>query len=196
VVPRFSERTALLVIDVQKGHDDPKFGRRNNPQAEARIAALLDAWRRSNRPVIHVQHHSRNAASPFHPTRSGSAIKDEAAPRPGEPIIQKHENSAFIGTNLESFLRERGIDTLVCVGLTTPHCVSTTARMAGNLGFRTFVVADATAANDGNVDWSWRGRGAEAVDPDLVHAISLATLHGEFATVLDSQAVLQSLSSR
>jgi nicotinamidase-related amidase len=186
------ENAALIVIDVQKGHDDPRFGRRNNPDAEQRIAALLDMWRRTGRPVVHVQHSSRNEHSAFHASSPGFALKEEVLPHPGETLLVKSESSAFMGTSLEQLLKGRGIETLVLVGLTTPHCVSTTARMAGNMGFRTYVVADATAANDGTADWSWAAHRPEGVDADTVHAISLATLHGEFVTVIQSGDIASS----
>src|SRR5689334_16157328 len=116
--------TALIIIDVQKGFDEPYWGARNNPQAEANIAHLLKQAR-------------------------ANAFKDIAAPREGEPIIGKDVNSAFIGTDLEARLRAAGVDEVIIAGLTTPHCISTTARMASNLGFRTIVVSDATAAHAG-----------------------------------------------
>ena len=175
---------ALLLIDVQVGLADPRLGERNNPHAEERMAELLAAWRRSGRPVVHVQHLSTNPGSPLRPELPGVEIDPRVRPLPGEPLFQKHVNSAFIGTGLEAHLRERGIGTLVVAGLTTDHCVSTTVRMAGNLGFRTYLVADATAchpkvAHDGT-----------AYDAQLVHDTALASLHGEFAEVVESVAVL------
>jgi nicotinamidase-related amidase len=108
-----------------------------------------------------------------------------AAPKATEPVYHKHVNSAFIGTSLERDLRQEGSDTLVIVGLTTNHCVSISARMAGNLGFTTFVVSDATAtvariAVDGTL------RSAEAV-----HSAALSDLHREFATVVDTAEILK-----
>jgi nicotinamidase-related amidase len=129
------QNAALIVIDVQEGFDDPQWGSRNNPDAETVIAALLAAWRETARPVFHVQHLSSSEGSPLNPRSAGCEIKDVVRPRGNEQIIQKRVNSAFIGTQLEEALRQREIGTLVIVGLTTPHCVSTSARMAGNLGF-------------------------------------------------------------
>lgn len=114
-----SANTALLLIDVQQGLDDPRWGKRNNPGAERNIAALLTAWRRTHRPVIHVQHMSQEPDSPLRPEHPGNAFKPEAMPEPGEPVFQKTVNSAFIGTDLEAHLRARQIDTVVLVGLTT-----------------------------------------------------------------------------
>src|SRR5713101_3883893 len=187
---KIPNNTALIVIDVQQGHDDPRFGRRNNPEAEGRIAVLLDAWRTSGLPVIHVQHLSIRPESAFHPSHPGVAIKPIVAPREDETLIQKSANSAFIGTTLEQMLHERGIETVILTGLTTPHCVSSTARMAGNLGFATYVVSDATAANEGTVDLSFPGGSSIRMDPELVHMVSLATINGEFVTVVDTAEVV------
>jgi nicotinamidase-related amidase len=176
---------ALLIIDVQQGFDEPALGRRNNPGAEGNIARLLAAWRDSGRPVFHVQHLSTDPGSPLRPGQPGVEIKDLVRPRGGEPVIPKRVNSAFIGTDLEARLRQAGIAVLVIAGLTTDHCVSTTVRMAGNLGFRTYLVGDATATFD-RVGPDGRPHRAEEV-----HAISLASLHGEFATVVDTAAALR-----
>ena len=178
----------LLIIDVQQGLDDPLLGSRNNPLAEERMAQLLMAWRSAKRPVFHVQHLSTSSESPLHPAKPGVAIKEEVKPQPGELLFQKRVNSAFIGTDLEQRLRDSGYGTLVIGGLTTPHCVSTTARMAGNLGFDTFVVSDATAAFEIT---DQKGRKFSA---DEVHNLSLAAMDGEFATVVETTAVLEALS--
>ncbi|GAC1324763.1 MAG: cysteine hydrolase family protein [Chloroflexota bacterium] len=178
---------ALIIIDVQKGMDDPANGRRNNPEAEENIARLLAAWRRTNRPVIHVQHLSRHANSPFWPGRPGVEIKDMVRPREDEPVIQKHVNAAFIGTSLKKHLTTQRIDTLVITGLTTDHCVSATTRMAGDLDFQTYVVSDATAAFDRE------GPDGVIYPAADVHGVSLASLHREFATVIDTGSLLHLL---
>jgi nicotinamidase-related amidase len=175
---------ALISIDVQQGFDDPGWGRRNNPDAERHIAALLAAWRAGNRPVFHVQHHSTSPGGRFRPGTPGVAHKPAAAPMPGEPVISKTVNSAFIGTDLELQLRAAGIDTLVIVGLTADHCVSTTTRMAGNLGFTAWIVADATAC------FERIGPDGRRFSAELMHDAALASLHGEFATVVWTETLL------
>lgn len=181
------KNAVLLIVDVQQGLADPRRGERNNPEAEHRMAELLAAWRASGRPVFHVQHMSREPGSPLRPGLPGNAIKDEVKPVEGEPLFQKSVNSAFIGTDLEAELRRCGYDTLIVFGLTTEHCVSTTVRMAGNLGFTTYVVADATAA------FATTGRDGRRYSAAEVHELSLAILDGEFATVVDTGAVLSAL---
>jgi nicotinamidase-related amidase len=177
--------SALLLIDVQQGFDDLSFwGARNNPGAEANMARLLAAWRSAGRPVFHVKHNSRNPRSPLHPANAGNAIKPGVAPLPGEPVLEKDVNSSFIGTDLEARLRSAGVTGLVIVGLTTPHCVSTTTRMAANLGFNVRLVADATAAFD------WKAHDGRTILAEEMHYQALASLHGEFAEVVTTDTLL------
>ncbi|MDB5678824.1 cysteine hydrolase family protein [Sphingomonas bacterium] len=184
---RFPQNTALLVIDVQRGFDDPAWGPRNNPGAEANIATLIAAWRAAHAPVMHVHHNSPKLSGRLRWGTPGGEPKPEALPTGTEPVYRKTVNSAFIGTRLSADLYERGITTLVIAGLTTNHCVSTTARMAGNLGFRTFVAADATAAfARANLDGAIRSA-------EEVHQAALSDLHDEFARVIDTHWLIAAL---
>jgi nicotinamidase-related amidase len=180
---------ALLIIDVQQGFDDAFWGRRNNPLAEAHIVRLLEAWRAQQWPIIHVQHQSRIANSPLHPANPGYALKAQVQPLPGETLITKQVNSAFIGTSLETLLRQRHITTLVVIGLTTNHCVETTVRMAGNLGFLTYLVGDATATFDRV------GPDGKLHRAEDIYTISLTSIHGEFAQVVTTDEVLEEIQA-
>jgi nicotinamidase-related amidase len=179
-----ADRTALLVIDVQRGFDDPCWGPRNNPAMESRLTELLAAWRARRRPVLHARHMSTVPGSPLRPGQRGNDFKVEAKPRPGEPVVEKNVNSCFIGTTLDEDLRRAGIAGLVLAGLTTNHCVSTTARMAGNLGYTTWVVSDACATFDRI------GPDGVLYPADLVHGSALSDLHGEFATVVPARMLI------
>lgn len=181
--------TVLLLIDVQEGFKDPKWGRRNNPCAEAKIAQVLKNWRVTGRPIIHVQHVSQERASVFAPESPGIALQEFAQPVNGELLLQKRVNSAFIGTELDRSLKERGATALVVVGFTTDHCVSSTVRMAANLGYRTIVLADGTAT------FERRDGDNKPVGPEIIHQIHLLSLQGEFAEVVDADMVL-SLSEK
>jgi nicotinamidase-related amidase len=182
---KLASKAALVIIDFQKAIDDPKWGRRNNPEAEARTAALLGVWRATGRPVVHVQHLSREADSPYRPGQPGCDFKEALRPGAGEILVQKQTNNAFLDTGLEASLRDRGVDAVVVTGVLLHNSVDATVRMAGNLGFETWLVEDATASVD-VVDLSGRRWPAEDV-----HALSLALLSGEYAEVVSTQDVLQ-----
>ena len=186
---RLPADTVLIVIDVQEGIDDPRWGPRNNPEAEANIAALIAAWRAESLPLVHVRHDSVDPASPYAPHGPGHRFKRCAAPLDGETVIGKNANSAFIGANLEGLLDELGATTLVLCGALTPNSVEATARHAGNLGYQVFVVADACWAVD-KVDL--RGKRWPAED---VHALSLAHLQGEYASVVDTATTLRAAAA-
>lgn len=183
-----SSRPALLLVDVQQALDDPVWGPRNNPDLERHVALLLQEWRAAGAPVLHVQHLSTSPTSPLRPGTPGVAFKPEAAPIGGEPVFQKRVISTFIGTDLEDHLRKRGIRALVMAGLTTDHCVSTTVRMAANLGFEVAVVDDATATFDRE------GSGGVRHAAALVHEVTLASLRGEFAEVVSTAEALRWLT--
>ena len=168
----------LLLVDVQQGFDDPRWGERNNPEAEAAIASVLAAWRRARAPLVHVRHRS-GPDGVFQPGSAAFEFKPEATPLAGEPVVEKSVNAAFIGTDLEHRLRRDGVDEVLIVGFTTDHCCSTTARMAANLGFTTYFCADATATFARHMPTG------ETFAADLMHRTALASLSGEFAAIID-----------
>jgi nicotinamidase-related amidase len=182
---KLPEDTVLIVVDVQKAFDHPSWGKRNNSNAEANIAEILGRWRAAKRPIIHVHHRSSRPEGLFHPDSPGFEVKREGLPLEGEAVLFKSVNSSFIGTGLEQRLREQGVATLVIVGLTTDHCVSTTTRMAGNLGFATYLVADATAT------FERRGPDGRHFSAEEIHDTALASLHEEFATVINTDAIVE-----
>jgi len=177
----------LLLIDIQTGFENPSWGERNNPAAEDRAADLIAYWRKNDLPVIHVKHVSTTPGSPL--SGSGTLFKPQAAPISGETIFEKAVNSAFIGTNLHEHLTSIGTKEVTICGLTTPHCISTTTRMAANLGFKVWLVADACASFTSNADVSFDD--GPALTADEIHRTALAHLHGEFAHVCQSSDILQ-----
>ncbi|MCT8162033.1 cysteine hydrolase family protein [Pseudoruegeria sp. SHC-113] len=171
----------LLLIDFQRGFESPVWGARNNPEAEERAARLLSHWRSLSLPLFHVRHISTEPGSPLGPGTGGTEFIPALAPLAGEPVYEKSVNSAFIGTSLEADLRAAGVEDLVICGLTTPHCVSTSCRMAGNYGFRVTLAHDACAAFAANANTGWDRRLAP-MDPEAIHAAAVSHLHGEFVT--------------
>jgi len=174
------DNAVLLVIDVQIGIDDLFSAGRNNPSAEDNTASIIKQWRQSGREVIHVKHNSTEPDSPLRPELPGNQFKPQCAPLQSEVIFEKSVNSAFIGTGLEDYLRKNAINDLVIVGLTTDHCVSTSTRMAANLGFNVVLVGDATATF-GRIDKEGREFSAE-----VIHNVNLCSLDGEFCRVVNT----------
>ncbi|NLR75795.1 cysteine hydrolase family protein [Leeia aquatica] len=171
---------ALIIIDMQQGMSWPAPDVRNNLGAEAVIAALLAEWRQRGAPIVHVRHISRTPGSPFWPGQLGVEFQPALQPLPHEHVVEKNVPDAFVHSGLERWLHVRGIDRIVIVGVSTNNSVESTARSGGNLGFKTFVIADACFAFKGQ-DHDGVPRTAQEV-----HAMALANLHGEYATVLTS----------
>lgn len=178
---------ALIIIDMQKCMASPAAGERNNPQAERHIAALLGAWRQAGATVVHVHHLSRHPQSGFWPGQPGAQFQDALAPLAGEHIVAKNVPDAFVHSGLERWLRVRGITRLLIAGVSTNNSVEATARSAGNLGFDTQVLADATFAF-AMPDYAGTPRSAGEV-----HAMSLANLDGEYAAITDTTSALAQL---
>ena len=173
---KVSPSAALIIIDVQKGFDEPFWGKSNNPDAAKVMEDVLRRFRSNGRKIIHVRHDSLNPNSALKAGKPGFEFKNEVRPLEHETIITKHVSSAFIGTRLESILREMAKPEVYIMGLTTDHCVSVTARMSGNLGFKTFVIRDACAAHANVLD----GR---KIDAETVHNVNLASIEGDFAQI-------------
>ena len=181
---------ALVVIDVQRAFDlwEAAGKRRNNPDAVARVADLLAAFRAARAPIFHVRHRSTRPGSSFAPAGPGYPVRDEARELAGEPVVVKEVNSAFIGTDLEAQLRAAGVRSVVICGATTNHCVETTTRMAGNLGFDTWLVRDAT--------WTFDRTGPDGDEhtAEAIHAMTLSNLNDEFAHIASMAEVVEALS--
>jgi nicotinamidase-related amidase len=178
--------TALLVVDLQRAFDEWEAAgrRRNNPLAVTRIAELLTAFRDQGAQIFHIRHEGTRPNSSFRAGGTGYIVKDEAREMAGEPVIVKRVNSAFIGTDLETRLRGAGVKTLVICGATTNHCVETTTRMAGNLGFDVCLVRDATWTYDRT------GPDGEMHSAEDIYAMTLANLNGEFARIMSTAEIV------
>lgn len=182
-----SAKAALIVVDVQRAFDDPSWGARNNPAADAHIAALVDAFTDSEHAVVYIRHDGLNPEGRLHPSKAGHQFKNYLQ-HPPDLLVTKHVNSAFHGTpNLEAWLRQNHVtDVLIC-GITTNHCCETTARVAGNLRFRTFFILDATYT------FERLGPDGLVMTADELSRATATNLDGEFATVTTTREVLAAL---
>jgi nicotinamidase-related amidase len=178
-----NDKPALILVDIQKGFENLVYwgGQRNNSSAEKNCGELLKVWREGNLPVFHIKHCSSNPKSLLHESNDGNEFMDIVKPINNEPVIKKNVNSAFIGTDLKERLEKAKITKLVIAGLTTDHCVSTTTRMAGNFGFETYLVSDATAT------FNKKGIDGQNYSAELMHDTAIASLNEEFATIVTTE---------
>ena len=179
----------MLLVDIQKAFLEKDYPGliRNNEHAEFICGKILKKWRTLDLPIIHVRHSSTNPESKLHKSRPGFEFNDYVTPLETEMVLTKEVNSAFIGTNLENILIKSHIDTWVIVGMTTNHCISTTVRMSGNLGFDTYLISDSTAC------YNTKGLNGEIIACNTIYNSALASLQEEFATVIDSKELFDIL---
>ena len=194
MIPKFDKTTTLLLIDVQKGVNDTRYyggatGRRNNPGAEENIRELLREWRQTGKKVAFTRHDSKEVGSPLKLSLESGSQLPGFDPADSDIVVTKDVNSGFIGTPLELELHRVGAGRLVVAGFFTNVCVETTVRMAGNMGFDTYLVHDACATTNRV------GLDGTDYDPNLVHAMSIANLHGEFCTALSTRDAIDLLIS-
>ncbi len=189
----FGEASALVIIDFTKGFADPNvLGGGNIPQAIVNTQKLLAGARKAGIPVAYTRHAYAADGSDFGlfnvklPTNNllrvghpNVEIVPELAPRPGELVIDKQYPSAFVGTNLASWLAGKRIDTLIVAGCTTSGCVRASAVDAMCAGFRPMVVRDCV--------------GDRAEGP---HEANLFDLQQKYADVIALDAALGHLSKR
>ena len=175
-------KRALLVIDAQIGFQSGHFGPRNNPDMETNCRKILKAFRDAGEIILHIKHLSKEKDSPLRSDLPGVAFIEGLEPGESEKVFHKHVHSAFIGTDLEVHVRKQLITSMVAIGFTSDHCVSTTVRMGCDLGLEMTMVSDATATFD-------RGE----IPAEIIHRSSLASLSGEFAQILTSSELISTL---
>jgi len=134
-------------------------------------------------PLVHIRHVGKPGGA-FDPDGPGGQIMTEVAPKEGETVIEKGLPNAFAGTNLNDVLKATARDTLTIVGFMTHMCVSSTARAALDLGYRTTVVDAACATRDLPLP---SGGVIPAAD---LHNAELAALSDRFASIAADSGAL------
>jgi len=180
-----STNPALLIIDIQYAIDQFSKHPRNNPMLEDNLAVMLKQWRTAKRPIYHIRHSSKFPDSPYHRDSGFFDFKAEVAPLTDEPIITKQENCAFVGTELDTLLRENNITELIICGVLTNHSIDATTRVGAALGYRIYLPDDLSASCgmtllDGSM-----------LTAEEVQNIYLSNLDGEYATVCHSHALYE-----
>ena len=178
-------KTALLIIDVQKDYfPDGKMELTGSLEASLKIRELLEYFRKTGKPVIHIQHISARPGAPFFlPNTPGMEFHENVTPKQGEKIFVKNFPNSFRETGLGGYLTENQISKLVIGGMMTHMCVDTTVRAAFDLGYECLVAGDCCATRN----LSYKDRKIEAAD---VQNSFLAALNGVFSKVLTTEEVL------
>ncbi len=177
-------RAVLLPVDMQQAFDAPGWPSRWNRAADAHGRALLAAWRRAGRTIIHVRHDSITPGSSLAPGQPGNAFRPGFEPLEDEAVVAKGVNSAFIGTDLDLRLKRLGARHVVTFGISTDMCVSTTVRTGANLGWDMILVPEACDCFD-----LPDGQGG-VIPAEQIHAAHVATLGFEFARLMSVDELL------
>ncbi|MEQ7922479.1 isochorismatase family protein [Xanthomonas sp. WHRI 1810A] len=178
----------LVILDVQDAIDRPNWDGKNNPEYVAVIQRLLDHWRSNGWPVLHVKHDEQTPTSSYYVHGPWNGIKKDVAPIKGETIIIKHENCAFISTELDAILKGMQVKRLVLTGVVIHNSMDATVRAGKALGYSIIIPSDATTAVP------VVGRDGKSWDATTVHELTLAILGDEYADVMSSDEVVAQLT--
>ncbi|WGS01769.1 cysteine hydrolase [Bradyrhizobium sp. ISRA443] len=179
--PRLGD-ACLVLIDIQNEYLAGPLALPDANAAIARATALLAQARDSGAAIFHIAHRGR-PGSLFDRTAERGAIVAPLAPRSGEAVIEKELPNAFAGTDLDTQLAATGRKELVLAGFMTHMCVSSTARAALDLGFRTTIDADSCATRD-----LPDGIGG-TIAAKVIHDVALAELSDRFAIIARGNAL-------
>ncbi|WGS23197.1 MULTISPECIES: cysteine hydrolase family protein [unclassified Bradyrhizobium] len=179
--PRLGD-ACLVLIDIQNEYLAGPLALPDANAAIARATALLAQARESGAAIFHIAHKGR-PGSLFDRTAERGAIVAPLAPRSGEAVIEKELPNAFAGTELDAQLAATGCKELVLAGFMTHMCVSSTARAALDLGFRTTIDADSCATRD-----LPDGIGG-TIAAKVIHDVALAELSDRFAIIARGDAL-------
>ncbi|NML18855.1 cysteine hydrolase family protein [Azohydromonas caseinilytica] len=175
-------RRALIVIDVQNEYvsGNLPIGYPDIDCSLAKVGHAMDAARAAGIPVVVVQHGTPPGTPIFARGSHGWELHPVVASRPRDHLVQKEKASAFEGTDLEAWLRERGIGTVTVAGYMTHNCVDTTVKHALLLGLAAEVLADATGSP------SYANR-AGAASARQIHESFMVVMQSGFANVMATQ---------
>jgi len=178
----------LLVIDVQNEYFNGKLPVTHPPNSLANVLRVIDSANVAGIPVVVVQHTAPQPDSTVF--RRGSTewqLRPEVAVRPRAALIHKALPGSFTGTDLEAWLREHQVDTVVIAGYMTQMCCDTTARQALHLGFKVEFLSDAT----GTLDIT---NTAGKVSAEELHRAILVTQQMRFSEVLTADQWIARIS--
>lgn len=181
--------TALLVIDVQNEYFSGRLPVTYPAGSLANITKAMDAAAARGVPVMVIQHTAvQPGAVTFVKGSEAWELHPEIAKRKHNALIEKNLPSSFAGTNLDAWLKEHGISTVVIAGYMTQMCCDTTAREAFHRGYRVVFLSDAT----GTLAFT---NAAGSVTAEDLHKTILVVQQTRFSTVMDTVSWLAGISA-
>jgi ureidoacrylate peracid hydrolase len=148
-------RTAVIVVDMVNEFLEPggKMVLAGGTGLYAPVNALLDAAHQAHLPVFYTNQWLRPDDALFKKRIPhclmdtwGAHIVDALHRSPDDIIVPKRRYSAFFGTDLDLYLRERTIATVLVTGVVTNICVRSTVHDAFFLGYEVVVPVECVAA--------------------------------------------------
>lgn len=171
-------KEALLVIDVQNDYFPGGACELYHAyEAEKKIQSCIKESRKMGRPVIYMQHFNPPGDTFFLEGTFGSEITERVKPQAGDKVIIKHYPNSFLETELDPYLKEKGIGKLFVCGMMTHMCVDTTVRAAMDHGYEVDLIADGCATMDLEI-------AGERIPAQAVQKTFLASLDGIFANII------------
>lgn len=179
-------KQALIIIDIQNDYfQGGTMTLVGSKEAGDKARLVLDKFRASNQPIIHIQHLAAVPEAPFFvPNTYGAEINDCVKPMEGEKVIIKYYPNSFRETELLEYLKANDISNLVIVGMMTHMCVDATTRAAKDYGFNCVVVGDACATKGLEI-------GGEQVQAKDVQIAFLSALEFFYSKVITTNQFLE-----
>ncbi|MBI5594384.1 MAG: cysteine hydrolase [Deltaproteobacteria bacterium] len=155
-------------------------------EATANARILLNEFRKTKSPIIHIQHISTRPGTTFFlPETDGVKINQMVAPQGNEIVVLKNYPNSFRDTSLSENLKAIKSNNLVICGAMSHMCIDATTRAAFDLGFNCIVAEDACATRDLN----FKGKIIKASE---VHASFMAALSAPYARVISTKEIIES----
>ena len=183
-------KRALIVIDVQNEYFNGNL-RIEYPdvqQSLANICSAMDAAQAAGIPVIVVQHVLPEGAPVFARGSEGADLHRQIAVRQRDHLVEKSMASALAGTDLGTWLRERGVDTLTVVGYMTHNCDDATVRQAAHEGWKVELLHDAA----GSLPYA---NALGCASAEEIHRVFTVVMHTGFAAVVSTKEWLQAINN-
>ena len=183
-------KRALLVIDVQNEYFTGKLPITYPEGSLEHILQAIRAARSKAIPVAYIQHTAiQKESKTFLKSTDGWQLHPAIAVTPRDYLVEKTLPGSFTGTDLDSWLRQKGIDTVVITGYMTQMCCDSTAREGFHRGYKVEFLSDATGTLTVGND------SGKVADKDLHNSV-LVTQASMFSKVMNTADWIKKLDEK